>query len=240
MINRPRARAVKLARMNDSSEQKLERVVIETGEHPDHAVVWLHGLGADGHDFEPIVPQLASASRRPVRFIFPHAPVRPVTVNGGMAMRAWYDILGVDIDRDQDMAGIHASVGLVDALLDEQIAAGVAPGNLVLAGFSQGGAIALRCGLARREPLAGLIGLSTYLVESDRLGDWASEGSRSMPLFLGHGSQDPVVPKALGEATARRLQTAGYDVDWQTWPMPHAVCAEEVQAIDQWLDRRLS
>jgi len=214
--------------------------VLETGENPQHAVVWLHGLGADGHDFEPIVPQLTSASRRPVRFIFPHAPVRPVTVNGGMAMRAWYDILGVDIDRDQDMAGIHDSVRLIDAVLDEQIAAGVAPANLVLAGFSQGGAIALRCGLGRRESLAGLIGLSTYLVEAASLGDWASESGRSMPLFMGHGSQDPVVPMALGEASARRLQSAGYEVEWQTWPMPHAVCAEEVQAIDHWLDRRFS
>lgn len=215
-------------------------MVLETGENPEHAVVWLHGLGADGHDFEPIVPQLASASRRPVRFIFPHAPVRPVTINGGMSMRAWYDILGVDIDRDQDMAGIHASVGMIDALLDEQIAAGVAPDRLVLAGFSQGGAIALRCGLARREPLGGLIGLSTYLVEADRLQDWAGPDERSMPLFMGHGSQDPIVPVALGEASAQRLQAAGYEVEWQTWPMPHAVCAEEVQAIDEWLEKRFS
>ncbi len=214
--------------------------MLETGNAPQHAVIWLHGLGADGHDFEPIVPQLASASRRPVRFIFPHAPVRPVTINGGMAMRAWYDILGVDIDRDQDMAGIRASVQAVDGLLDEQVADGIAPGNIVLAGFSQGGAIALRCGLARSEPLAGLIGLSTYLVEADGLAEWAGDKTGTMPLFLGHGSQDPIVPVGLGEASARRLRSAGFEVEWQTWPMPHAVCAEEVQAIDEWLEKRLS
>ncbi|RFF29447.1 alpha/beta hydrolase [Wenzhouxiangella sediminis] len=226
--------------MNDSSDQKLERVMLETGDAPRHAVIWLHGLGADGHDFEPIVPQLASASRRPVRFVFPHAPVRPVTINGGMAMRAWYDILGVDIDRDQDMAGIRASIQAVDGLIDEQEADGIAPGNIVLAGFSQGGAIALRCGLARSEPLAGLIGLSTYLVEADGLPDWAGPDARAMPLFIGHGTQDPIVPVGLGEASARRLRSAGFDVEWQTWPMPHAVCAEEVQAIDGWLEKRLS
>jgi phospholipase/carboxylesterase len=226
--------------MNDSSDSQLERLVLETAENPTHAVIWLHGLGADGHDFEPIVPQLASASRRPVRFIFPHAPVRPVTINGGMAMRAWYDILGVDIDRDQDMAGIRASVAAVDGLLDEQVAAGIAPGNIVLAGFSQGGAIALRCGLARRERLAGVLGLSTYLVEADRLAEWTADDERSVPLFIGHGSQDPIVPVALGEASMEKLRSAGFDVTWQTWPMPHAVCAEEIQAVDAWLERRFS
>lgn len=214
--------------------------MLDTGDNPEHAVVWLHGLGADGHDFEPIVPQLSSASRRPIRFIFPHAPVRPVTINAGMAMRAWYDILGAEIDRDQDSAGIHESIGRVDDLLDEQIDAGFAPGNIVLAGFSQGGAIALRCGLARSEALCGLIGLSTYLVEADSMGRWASEAGRSMPVFMGHGSHDPIVGVDLGEASARRLQSAGYDVSWQTWPMPHAVCPDEIQALDGWLEQRLS
>lgn len=215
-------------------------MVLETGENPEHAVVWLHGLGADGHDFEPIVPQLSSASRRPVRFIFPHAPVRPVTINAGMAMRAWYDILGAEIDREQDAAGIHESVGLIDALLDEQIDAGIAPGNIVLAGFSQGGAIALRCGLARPQTLCGLIGLSTYLVEAKTLDEWASEAGRSMPVFMGHGSHDPIVGVDLGEASAKRLKAAGYEVAWQTWPMPHAVCPEEIEALDGWLEQRLS
>lgn len=212
----------------------------ETGPEPSHAVVWLHGLGADGHDFEPIVPQLSSAARRAVRFVFPHAPVQPVTINGGMAMRAWYDILGVDIDRAQDLDGVHASVAAIDALIDEQIATGIEPARIVLAGFSQGGAVALRCGLARREPLAGIIALSTYLPEGDRLAEWAAAGSRGMPVFMGHGSQDPIVPVGLGEASAKALSGAGFRVEWHTWPMPHAVCPEEIHAIDGWLEARLA
>jgi phospholipase/carboxylesterase len=226
--------------MNDSTEPKLERVVRETGGNPDHAVIWLHGLGADGHDFEPIVPQLSSASRRAVRFIFPHAPVQPVTINGGMAMRAWFDIRGVDIDRASDLSGIHASVAAVDALIDEQLAGGISADRLVLAGFSQGGAIALRCGLARKTTLAGLIGLSTYLPEGGSLANWASQAGLRAPIFMGHGSQDPIVPIGLGKDSARQLEAAGCAVEWQTWPMPHAVCPEEIEAIDRWLEQRWS
>lgn len=216
----------------------MERVVVETGSQPTHAVIWLHGLGADGHDFEPIVPQLKSAAIRPVRFVFPHAPVRPVTVNGGMPMRAWYDILGLDIDRDQDAAGIQNSLALVDELIDEQIAQGVPASQIILAGFSQGGAIALRCGLARQTPLAGIVALSCYLLDANRLADWASSSGPTMPVFISHGDQDPIVPLSLGSAAARQLEAAGYPVDWQTWPMPHSVCMEEVQAIDRWMDER--
>jgi phospholipase/carboxylesterase len=222
--------------MNDSGQARLETVVVETGNRPDHAVLWLHGLGADGHDFEPIVPQLSSASRRSVRFVFPHAPVQPVTVNGGMAMRAWFDIRGVDIDRDQDLAGIHASVAAVDALVEQQVENGIRSDRIVLAGFSQGGAIALRCGLARSTPLAGILALSCYLPESASLGEWASEAASKTPVFMGHGSQDPIVPMGLGEASAQRLEAAGYPLVWQTWPMPHAVCPEEIRAIDDWLE----
>ena len=210
--------------------------MLETGPNPEYAVIWLHGLGADGHDFEPIVPQLSSASARPVRFVFPHAPVRPVTINGGMAMRAWYDILGMSIDRDQDQAGIQSSLAAVDALIDEQLAAGIAPGKLVLAGFSQGGAIALRCGLARTEALGGVIALSCYLLEATGLAQWGQPASTRVPVFIGHGSQDPVVPVALGQAAADQLQAAGYPVRWLTWPMAHSVCLDEVRAIDQWLE----
>jgi phospholipase/carboxylesterase len=222
--------------MNDSKPEKLDCVVTETGPDPTHAVIWLHGLGADGHDFEPIVPQLGSAARRSVRFIFPHAPVRPVTINGGMAMRAWYDILGMQIDRDQDQAGIVSSLASVDALLDEQLASGIAPANLVLAGFSQGGAIALRCGLARSKPLGGIVALSCYMLDASSLSQWAHEASSQVPVFMGHGSNDPVVPVDLGKAAAEQLNQAGYPVRWLTWPMPHSVCLDEVRAIDQWLD----
>ncbi len=216
----------------------MERVVVETGSNPTHAVVWLHGLGADGHDFEPIVPQLKSAASRPVRFIFPHAPIRPVTVNGGMAMRAWYDILGLDIDRDQDAEGIQNSLALVDALIDEQVEQGIPASRIILAGFSQGGAIALRCGLARQAPLAGIVALSCYLLDAASLSEWASSAGRSTPIFSGHGDQDPIVPLSLGSAAARQLESAGYSVQWQTWPMPHSVCMEEVQSIDRWMEER--
>lgn len=219
---------------------QLEKVVHETGANPDRTVIWLHGLGADGHDFEPIVPQLRSAAGRAVRFIFPHAPVRPVTINGGMAMRAWYDIRGVDIDRDPDSEGMRASVAAVDGLLDEQVAGGIEPHRIILAGFSQGGAIALLCGLGRSVPLAGLIGLSTYLPGADRLSEWVAPASAKTPIFMGHGSQDPIVPVALGEASARRLQAAGREVAWHTWPIPHAVCPEEIETIDRWLEQRWS
>lgn len=215
----------------------LECLVRETGPNPRHAVIWLHGLGADGHDFVPIVSQLKSAAARPVRFIFPHAQVRPVTINGGMAMRAWYDILGMQIDRNQDRAGIHASLAQVGALIDAQIQFGVPSENIILAGFSQGGAIALRCGLARSSPLAGVIVLSAYLLEADSLSEWADPASAEVPVFIGHGSQDPVVPVGLGEDSARRLKAAAYAVDWQTWPMAHSVCPEEIVAIDQWMER---
>lgn len=210
--------------------------MVETGPNPQHAVIWLHGLGADGHDFEPIVPQLSAASARPVRFVFPHAPVRPVTINGGMSMRAWYDILGMSIDRNQDQAGIEASVAAVDHLIEAQLASGIAPERLVLAGFSQGGAIALRCGLARATPLAGIVALSCYLLGAEQLRDWAAPESARVPVFLGHGNHDPVVPPALGQDAADRLEQAGYPVRWLTWPMPHSVSLDEVRAIDQWLE----
>jgi len=223
--------------MNDIAAEKLECVVRETGPNPQHAVIWLHGLGADGHDFEPIVPHLSVAAARPVRFVFPHAPVRPVTINGGMAMRAWYDILGVDIDRNQDRSGIMASLAATDRLIDDELARGISPDRLVLAGFSQGGAIALRCGLARDERLAGIMALSTYLLEEDALDQWVGQSARDIPIFMGHGSQDPIVPVQLGQSSAERLQGAGLGVEWQTWPMQHAVCAEEIAAIDRWLEQ---
>ena len=223
--------------MESQSRQLLECIVQETGPAPKHAVLWLHGLGADGNDFVPIVPHLQSATRRPVRFVFPHAPIRPVTINGGMAMRAWYDILGMDIDRNQDQTGIVDSLRQVGELIDDQIERGIPPENLILAGFSQGGAIALRLGLARRTGLCGVLVLSAYLLDAERLEDWASPQARQVPVFMGHGTQDPVVPVGLGQTSADRLRQAGYSVDWQTWPMPHSVCPEELAAIDAWMDR---
>ena len=224
--------------MDQPVKSIMDRVIVETGISPTHAVIWLHGLGADGHDFEPIVPQLKSAAERSVRFVFPHAPVRPVTVNAGMAMRAWYDILGINIDRDQDREGIYQSLALIDQLIDEQQDEGIDSKNILLAGFSQGGAMALRCGLARRKPLGGVIALSCYLLESATLAEWQSPAGRQIPLFIGHGDQDPIVPVALGSAAARQLEAAGYPVHWQSWPMAHSVCMDEVAAIDAWMSER--
>ncbi len=212
----------------------------ETGPDPEHAVIWLHGLGADGNDFAPIVPQLRSARTRPVRFVFPHAPVRPVTINGGMAMRAWYDILGLEIARDQDRDGIRQSLAQVERLVAQQLEQGIAPENLLLAGFSQGGAVALRYGLAGERRPGGVIGLSCYLLESENLGSWLSEAGRRTPVFLAHGSADPVVPIALGRDAARRLIAQHVAVDWSEWPMQHAVCPDEIAALDDWMERRFA
>lgn len=213
--------------------------VHETGPNPDSAVIWLHGLGADGHDFEPIVPQLQTRTAGGLRFVFPHAPVRPVTLNGGMPMRAWYDILGQTIDRDQDRQGIEQSVAQVNALIDEQIGQGVAAHRIVLAGFSQGGAVALRCGLARPEGLAGVVALSAYLLQADSLSQWLTQSGRQTPVWIGHGQHDPIVPMAMGQSAAEQLTGAGLSVSWQTWPMQHSVCMEEIHMLDQWLARIL-
>jgi len=215
-------------------------VVRETGRDPRHAIIWLHGLGADGNDFAPIVPQLQCARTRPVRFVFPHAPVRPVTVNGGMRMRAWYDIAGFEIARDQDRAGIAASVTAVERLIVHELETGIPPERIVLAGFSQGGAIALRGGLARDLPLAGIVGLSCYLLEAEAIDDWLTAAGRATPTFMAHGEFDPVVPWSLGRRSARRIKAAGVPVEWSEWPIQHGVAPEELAALDRWLEGRLA
>jgi len=218
----------------------LECVVTETGPDPDHAVIWLHGLGADGNDFAPIVPQLRCAQTRAVRFVFPHAPVRPVTVNGGMRMRAWYDILGFEIARDQDIQGIAESLRQVERLIQREIDRGIAPGKLVLAGFSQGGAVALRLALGRKQRLAGTMALSCYLLEGETLGEWLTPAGRETPIFMAHGTHDPIVPVALGRDATQKLAEQGVQVAWSEWPMQHAVCPEEVAALDRWIADRFA
>lgn len=218
----------------------LECVETETGPAPGHAVVWLHGLGADGNDFAPIVPQLRAAQARAVRFVFPHAPVRPVTVNGGMAMRAWYDIRGFEIARDQDTEGIEQSMRQVQKLLERELERGIEPHNLVLAGFSQGGALALRLALSLPNGLAGAIGLSCYLLEASSLHQWLTPAGRQTPVFMAHGTHDPVVPVALGRAAVKTLAEHHVAVDWSEWPMQHAVAPEELQALDRWMEQRFS
>lgn len=210
--------------------QCLER---ETGPNPVHSVIWLHGLGADGHDFEPLVPALGITT--PTRFIFPHAPVRPVTINGGMAMRAWYDILTPALVRVEDDAGILESELMIADLIKRENERGVPTENIVLAGFSQGCAMTLHTGLRYPDKLAALIGLSGYLPLADRAAPHWAPANQSTPIFLAHGSHDPVVALERGQSTERLLVSHGYTVDWHTYPMPHSVCPEEVHDIAHFL-----
>lgn len=210
----------------------LEAIEIETGPSPRAAIIWMHGLGADGHDFEPIVPELGMPAAPATRFVFPHAPVQPVTINGGARMRAWYDVTG---DGRQDAAGIRASQARVEALIARERSRGVAPGAIVLAGFSQGGAIALHTGLRHAERLAGILALSTYLPLPDTLEKEASQPNRDLPIFMAHGTQDPVIPLSWAGRSRGHLTSLGYTVDWHEYPMPHSVCAEEVADVSGWL-----
>jgi phospholipase/carboxylesterase len=211
----------------------LDAIEIETGKAPGLAVIWLHGLGSDGHDFEPIVPELKL--RFPVRFVFPHAPVRSVKVNGGMAMRAWYDILGFDRGALEDDIGIRASAAAVTELVDRELERGLRSDRVVLAGFSQGGAIALHTALRAPRPLAGVIALSTYLPLAGTLAAERSAANELVPIFMAHGISDNVLPLALGETSRRALEAQGYVVDWHAYAMAHSVCLEEVSAIGAWL-----
>lgn len=218
--------------------EELESVEIETGPTPQRAVIWLHGLGADGHDFVPIVPELGL--KMAVRFVFPHAPVRPVTLNQGHRMRAWYDIVGLDRRSAQDEAGIRASAALIDTLIERECARGIAADKIVLAGFSQGGAIALHAGLRRAVPLAGIMALSTYLPLEDALADEHVPAGVAVPIFMAHGTADPVLACAMGEHSRDVLQAMGYPVEWHAYPMGHQVCVEEIRAIGAWLARVLA
>jgi phospholipase/carboxylesterase len=209
----------------------MEAVQIETGPKPRVAVIWLHGLGADGHDFEPIVPELELPE--PVRFVFPHAPIRAVTINNGMRMRAWYDIFQFG-GGPEDEAGIRASQKLV-----EDLVAAEKGKKIVLAGFSQGGAIVLQTALRHPEKLAGLLALSTYLPLAASLEKEAAPANKDLPIFMAHGQYDDIIPIRRAEASRDALARLGYDIDWHTYPMPHSVCAPEIADIGQFLARVL-
>ena len=211
----------------------LDAIEITTGPMPRLAVLWLHGLGADGHDFEPIVPELGLGV--PVRFVFPHAPVRRVTINGGMAMRAWYDILGFDRRAREDAAGIRASAAAVTELVDREIERGMSSDRIVLAGFSQGGAVALHTALREPRPLAGVLALSTYLPLAATLASERSAANARVPIFMAHGTDDGVLPLQLAETSRGALEALGYAVEWHAYPMAHSVCLEEIGAIGAWL-----
>ena len=216
----------------------LDAIEIETGSNPASAVIWLHGLGADGHDFEPIVPELRLPASLSLRFVFPHAPVRPVTLNNGMRMRAWYDIFQLG-GGPEDEAGVRASQALVEAMIAEQRRQGIEARRIVLAGFSQGGAIALQTALRHPEPLAGVLALSTYLPIAATLEAERSDANRSVPIFMAHGLYDDIIPLRKAELSKDLLAKAGYAVEWKTYPMPHSVCAEEIGDIARFLSRRL-
>jgi len=214
--------------------QALETIVIETGARPDAAVIWLHGLGADGHDFEPVVPELRLPASKPVRFIFPNAPQRPVTINMGMRMRAWYDILQLG-GGPEDEAGIRESQAQLEKLIAAQQRSGIPARKIVLAGFSQGGAIVLQTALRHAERLAGVLALSTYLPLSGTLGKERAAINDDLPIFMAHGAYDPMIPMVRAMQSRDALQALGYPVQWREYPMPHSVCPQEIADIADFL-----
>jgi len=215
----------------------LQTIEVETGAQPDACVIWLHGLGADGHDFEPIAADLAGA--RALRFVFPHAPVRPVTINGGASTRAWYDILGLDRDAAQDEPGVRASDAGIRELIAQQIERGIGSERIVLGGFSQGGAMAVYCGVRYAHRLAAMVGLSCYLLLPGSLEGEASAVNRTTPILLAHGAYDPMIDVHVGQRSCELLRAAGYGVQWHRYGMGHEVCAEEIAAIAAFLQQVL-
>jgi len=215
--------------------QCIER---ETGARPDAAVIWLHGLGADGHDFEPLVPMLALPARLAVRFVFPHAPLRPVTINMGMRMRAWYDVVSL-AGGQEDEAGIRASQSLLEALIARERTRGIEARRIVLAGFSQGGAIALQTGLRHPERLAGIMALSTWLPLAATLAAERHAINGDLPIFMAHGTHDEMIALARAQQSRARLEALGYAPEWREYAMGHSVCPEEVAAIAEWLAKVL-
>ncbi len=226
----------------DMTEQLLEAIEIETGDKPDVSIIWMHGLGADGNDFVPIVNELDLAGAPPIRFIFPHAPMRPVTINNGYVMRAWYDVSLGDLEGDSrkaDERGVRESQAAIEALIAREAGRGVAHENVLLAGFSQGGAMALQTGLRHARRLAGVMALSTYLPLAESFPEEAAPPNAKTPVFMAHGTLDPVVPHAMGSKSRELLVSLGYDVEWHEYPMQHSVCLEEMEHIGTWLRKVL-
>jgi len=218
---------------------QLEAIEIETAASPGASIIWLHGLGADGHDFVDVVPELALPGRPGVRFVFPHAPMRPVTINGGYVMRAWYDIRDDSGVRREDPAGVRASQKAIEALIEREKERGVPAGAIVLAGFSQGGAMALYTGLRYGERLAGVMALSCSLPLADTLAAEAAPANRDVPIFMAHGTHDPMIPMARALRAREVLTGLGYRLEWHEYQMPHSVCAEEIAHIGVWLGKVL-
>jgi phospholipase/carboxylesterase len=217
--------------------QALESVIVETGPKPTFTIIWMHGLGADGHDFEPLVPELLDKSLPALRFIFPHAPVRPVTLNNGYRMRAWYDIVGIDRRSAEDFAGMRDTADAIGDLVKRENDAGIASTRIAIAGFSQGGAMALHIATRSAQKFAGVIALSCYLPLTRELASKRNPANDTTPFFMAHGTQDPVVPYALGDESRQLLAAAGYAVDWHSYPMQHGLCEPEVADIRAFLKR---
>jgi phospholipase/carboxylesterase len=225
------------------TEKLLEAIEIETDRDPTAAVIWMHGLGADGSDFVPVVDELELAGAPAIRFVFPHAPMQPVTINNGYVMRAWYDVKWGDLEgrsRQADEKGLRASQAAVLQLIERERSRGIEPENIVLAGFSQGGAIALQTGLRYPEKLAGIMALSTYLPLAETLASEATDCNRQTPLFMAHGLQDGVIGHEMAVRSRDILAQHGYAVEWHEYPMAHSVCLEEIEHIGSWLRRVLS
>ena len=217
----------------------LESIEIETANNPKASIIVLHGLGADGNDFVPFAQELRLGPVGPVRFVFPHAPTRPVTLNGGYVMRAWYDILGTDLVRREDEAGLRESQAAIEALIAREVERGIPASKIVLAGFSQGCAMTLMTGLRHAEPLAGLVGMSGYLPLAASTAQERSPASAHVPIFMAHGRSDPMIALARAVASRDALLALGHTVEWHEYPMPHSVCAEEEADLNQWLLRVL-
>ncbi len=216
-----------------------DAIIIEARDKHKASVIWLHGLGADGHDFEAIVPDLGLPNELGIRFIFPNAPIRPVTINGGMSMRAWYDVKSPNLRELEDIESISESSNLINQYIDAEIESGITASKIILAGFSQGGAIALHTGLRYSSPLAGLLALSTYLPLPDQL-EIETFSNKDVPIMMAHGEFDPVIPVEQGRSSRQTLKDYGYTVEWYEYTMQHAVCPEEINAIGSWIKQLLS
>jgi phospholipase/carboxylesterase len=211
----------------------------ETGAEPRYAIIWLHGLGADGSDFVPIVPELVAPEWPAIRFVFPNAPARPVSLNGGMVMPAWYDIVGIDIASKQDEPGIRSAIAEINALIGREVERGIPADRVFLAGFSQGGSVAFAAGVRHTDKLAGLIALSTYVPLHEKSDGELADANRGTPIFQAHGDADPTVAPVLGTMSRDWLRAAGYEVDWHSYPMGHEVCLPEIADLREWLAPRL-
>ncbi len=222
------------------TQETLPAAEITPETPPTASIIWLHGLGADGYDFMDIVPQLHLPEALGVRFVFPHAPQRPVTINGGYPMRAWYDIASADIPTVEDNLGIRASEKAIHALIQSEITRGIPVHRIVLAGFSQGGAIALHTGLRYPQPLAGILALSTYLPLAAELRNEAHPANANIPIMMTHGTEDTVIPLIYSQISRKALEDAGYRVEWRSYAMPHTLCAQEIHDMGEWLRRILA